>query len=261
MERLDEGFAEATNPFNAAQVRRVSLLPQDVDALVFWTRAPRNILDYAEELKGRGFAFYVMVSLTGYPPLLEPDMPSADSVIDAMRGLSEKIGSERVVWRYDPVLLSSISGSGFHIQNFTALAGALAGSVNRVIISIYDEYKSSKRRLEALEKRGGFSMFQHYEGESGLLTAPVKALLGEMACIAHERGIAAQSCAEKEDLSGLGIKAGACIDGDLIGALSGKSRAFGRDRNQRPHCLCAASVDIGSYGPCPAGCVYCYARR
>jgi DNA repair photolyase len=277
MERLDEGFADAANPFNAAQVRHVSLLPHDIDALVFWTRAPRNILDYTEELESRGFPFYVMVSLTGYPPLLEPDMPSSNSVIDTMRKLSEKISPGGVIWRYDPVLLSSISGGGFHIQNFTALADALAGSVNRVIISIYDEYKSSKRRLEALEKQGGFSMFQHYERDSGLLTVPVKALLGELARIARERGIAVQSCAEKEDLSSLGIKAGACIDGDLVNTLSGKSRAasgrspgglfndsgmvFGRDRNQRPHCLCAASVDIGRYGLCPAGCAYCYARR
>jgi hypothetical protein len=69
-----------------------------------------------------------------------------------------------------------------------------------------------------------------------------------------------QSCAEAEDLSPLGIQAGACIDGELLKELWG-IETTGKDKNQRPHCLCATSVDIGEYGDCPAGCVYCYARR
>ncbi|MDA8425359.1 MAG: DUF1848 family protein, partial [Treponema sp.] len=34
-----------------------------------------------------------------------------------------------------------------------------------------------------------------------------------------------------------------------------------KDPGQRPECRCAPSVDIGVYGACPAGCVYCYANR
>jgi hypothetical protein len=72
--------------------------------------------------------------------------------------------------------------------------------------------------------------------------------------------MAAYACAEAEDLAPLGIAAGACIDGGLIKELWG-IEISGKDKNQRSHCRCAPSVDIGRYGSCPAACIYCYARR
>jgi hypothetical protein len=71
--------------------------------------------------------------------------------------------------------------------------------------------------------------------------------------------LAPASCAEKDDLSGLGIEANACVDSELIRRLWGLPIDGKKDRSQRPNCRCAASVDIGTYGTCPAGCVYCYA--
>ena len=41
MRRLRAGCCEVPNPINPRQVVRVSLLPEDVDAIVFWTRSPR----------------------------------------------------------------------------------------------------------------------------------------------------------------------------------------------------------------------------
>ncbi|GHV91265.1 hypothetical protein AGMMS50268_17680 [Spirochaetia bacterium] len=276
-ERLDAGYAEVVNPYNKAQVRRVSLLPREVTALVFWTRDPGPILAHAEELEARGCRFYVMVTLTGYPAVLEPNMPPREAIIAAMGELAEKLGPDRVIWRYDPIFLSSLTDRDFHLRNFKALARELAGKVRRVIISIYDEYGGAKRRLAALEKAGSLIMQPHYKtgavngadktvGPLSLLP-PVRDLLRELAGIAADAGLEIRSCAEGEDLSGLGIKAGACIDGDLIrrlfpqdtplpGLESGK-----KDKYQRPHCHCVPSVDIGAYGPCPAGCVYCYAWR
>jgi len=136
--------------------------------------------------------------------------------------------------------------------------------VERVIISIYDEYAGSKRRLLALEKDGLCKTLPHYDREGHFLPE-TKALLAELARIAKSVGMEMQSCAEKEELAALGIKAGACIDGELIREIAGEKKSLidikGRDKNQRPLCRCVPSVDIGSYGTCPAGCVYCYARR
>jgi hypothetical protein len=257
MERIDTGFAEVTNPFNSRQVKRVPLLPkkadmepaEGVDVLVFWTRDPRNIIAGAEELTQRGFLFYVMVTVTGYPPELEPDRPEKAAALAAIKELARKIGQDRVIWRYDPVILTSITGEDFHRQNFDAIAQNLAGSVRRVIISVYDDYRSSKRRLEALEKEGVLRMLD---------TGGLAALLADLAKSAEAAGMEIQSCAEKEDLSALGIKPGACIDPELIGRLWGLE-CGGKDKNQRPNCLCCQSVDIGSYGTCTAHCVYCYA--
>ena len=253
MERLDAGFVDVHNPFNHKQVRRVSLVPgtmlpdgntDGVEAFVFWTRDPRNILARAGELERRGFRFYVMVTVTGYPGSLEPNMTETSEVCASMKELAQITGPKRVIWRYDPVFLSSITGEEFHKRNFNELALKLSGSVERVIISLYDEYRPAKKRIEAMGLDTGVS----YTG----------AMFSSMAESARKAGMEIMSCAEKTDLSPFGIRPGACIDSELINELWGLELS-GRDKNQRPNCLCSKSVDIGRYGICTAGCKYCYA--
>jgi hypothetical protein len=255
MERLDAGFVDVANPYNANQVKRVPLLPRQADenefnVFIFWTRDPRNILANAEELDKRGFPFYVMVTVTGYPVELEPSMLRTQKAVAAMKGLAQIIGPDRVIWRYDPVLLTTVTDGEFHRKNFDALAQQFAGSVRRVIISLYDEYRGAKQRLEALEKMGALRMLDVGDNFAALLAGFAKS--------AEAAGMEIQSCAEKEDFSLYGIKPGACIDAALIEKLWGLEFK-GKDKNQRPNCLCCKSVDIGSYGICDAHCMYCYA--
>jgi hypothetical protein len=259
LQRLELGYVDVTNPFNAAQVRRVSLKPEDAEFLVFWTRDPRAL--FAESARLDQYSFYTMITMTGYPEILEPNVPPAEEIIRAMKAMSEKWGRRRVIWRYDPIFFSDITDTAFHRRNFAELAARLSGSVGRVIISIYDEYAGAKRRLSALEKNE-LKVFPCCDS-AGCLTPELKELAAELARIASDAGMETRSCAEAEDLSVLGIKPGACIDGDLIREISGRSlpQIGSKDKNQRRNCRCVSSVDIGSYGSCPAGCVYCYAQR
>jgi hypothetical protein len=258
MDKLDAGFVEVPNPFNARQIRRVGLSPGEADLLVFWTRDPRPLLARVEELERRGYRFYVMVTLTGYPAMLEPRAPEWEGVITALGELAEKTGTRRVIWRYDPVFLSSLTDGAFHRENFAALAGRLRGKIRRVILSLYDEYRGARRRIGALEQSGGLRVLPVTDG-GGRLLPQSRGLLADMAAIAGDAGMEIQSCAEGEDFSPLGIAPGACIDGGLVRELWGVE-AGGRDKNQRAHCRCTQAVDIGRYGDCPAGCRYCYAR-
>ena len=283
LEKLDAGFVEVKNPFNSRQIKKVSLLPpspgrmpgESAEVLAFWTRDPFFILEHTEELEKRGYRFFVMTTLTSYPAILEPNMPPAEQVIQTLKNLAHKITAERVIWRYDPVFLSSLTDYQFHLRNFSKLAGRLKGTVRRVIVSVYDEYSSAEKRLAALEQNGKLRRLEHYEkrdGQTPVLNPVVRQLLIELAGIARAEGMEIQSCAE-EDLAGClqsedcpqsgscGIRSGACIDGDLITKLFGL-KPPGKDRGQRrSRCRCVESTDIGSYGACPAGCVYCYARR
>ena len=255
LEKLDAGFVDVKNPFNPRQVRRVSLLPEDAGLFVFWTRDPASILEHAETLEQRGYHFYVMTTLTAYPCVLEPNVPAAAAVIQTMKALAEKITADRVIWRYDPVFLSSLTDVEHHRRTFAHLAARLNGAVKRVIVSVYDEYSAAERRLNALEQSGVLTRMPHSPLENA-----ARPLLAELARIARAEGMAIQSCAE-EDLSDLGIPGGACIDGEYITRVFGL-QAPGKDRTQgRPLCRCAQSVDIGAYGQCPAGCVYCYGLR
>lgn len=286
MARLGEGFCEVRNPFDASSVRRISLLPENLDCLVLWTRDPRPLLPHIEELEARGIRFYVQVTLTGYPPSLEPGAPRPGAILPAMRALAERIGPGRLVWRYDPIFLAASRNRSlpdvdvdFHRKNFESLAREVEGSSRRVVVSLLDEYRNTGLRLG----RAGYvdpvygtprdgagsgisgtdsSQPELFQKESPTFARdPYAALLADIAGIARSRGLEARSCAEPTLRSRAGIEAGACIDAGLIAELFGREIEAGRDKGQRPGCRCAPSVDIGEYGPCPTGCVYCYARR
>jgi len=258
MERINEMFVDTVNPYNAAQTKRIPLVPmkdamineKGVDAFVFWTRDPKHILANTDELNRRGFPFYVMVSVTGYPGALEPNQAPVNEVISSIKELSAKIGSDRVIWRYDPVFLTSITDENFHYQNFLSLAKNFCGHVKRVIISFYDEYKTAKKRLLKLEQEGKIKIYDSNSGDYYKIAS-------DFVKIAKNFNIEIQTCAEKENFASLGLKPGACIDAALIKNICTAQTA--RDKNQRPDCLCCKSVDIGVYGTCAARCVYCYA--
>jgi hypothetical protein len=257
LERLREGFVDVANPFNRNQVRRVSLRPGDAELFVFWTRDPLTLLENGRRFEDLGYRWYVMTTLNAYPGELEENPPDRDRVIRSLRSLADQFGPDRVLWRYDPLMLNSLTTRDFHLANFEHLSRALRGAVTKVITSGYDEYTRARRRMERLES-GGLLTVEALRDEEGRFLAPARDLLGKLAALAKEAGISMQSCAEKEDLAPLGITKGACIDRDFIRDFWG-IEVSGR-ANQRRHCCCAPSIDIGSYGDCPARCAYCYAR-
>jgi DNA repair photolyase len=283
MNRLAAGYCLVRNPFDARILRRVSLLPEDLDCLVFWTRDPRPLLPRIPELKQRGIPFYVQMTITGYPESIEPAAPAREEALAAFASLSERIGPRRLIWRYDPIFVAAASGapldSSFHRENFEFIAKALEGKTWRVIVSLLDEYRGTRKRLEEAGLRGivfgGSSKTSARKNsenaEQGLLFGdaksafppePYPALLADIARIAGSHGLAIQACAEPYDLSGLGIEGGPCVDLKLIEEITGRTAAgaAAKDKGQRGACRCAPSVDIGAYGTCRAACAYCYAR-
>lgn len=259
--RLDSGYCLVRNPFDARRLRRVALDPESVDCFAFWTRDPRPLLLHAAEIERRGFAFFTQVTITGYPRVLEPGVPETATAVEAFRALAALRGPEALVWRYDPVVLAGGGGTrcgeapdldrDFHLRNFSKLAAALEGSCRRVVLSLLDEYRGTRKRLA----RAGYPDPEFGPSEAAL------ALAAELAAIARSRGMEPRSCAEPRVLAAVGLEAGACLDAELLSRIAGKPLPGGRDPGQRPDCRCCPSVDIGAYGTCPAGCVYCYARR
>jgi len=154
-----------------------------------------------------------------------------------------------MVWRYDPVIFTPATDLHFHAGNFSRLAERLAPFASRVIVSFFDPYPKVAKRLE----RAG----EDPRTMPGTPTLQVE-LLARLAGIASQAGLEIQSCAEAALATG--VAPGKCIDEGLLNEVFGLSVAYRKDPSQRKLCLCQQSVDIGSYGTCRHGCLYCYAR-
>ncbi len=250
MAALRAGEIEVRNPFRPGESRRLSLRRQDVDAFVFWSRDIRPFLRHLPEIEELGYPSVFLLTLTAYPRPLEPAVPATNEAFDAFRRLEQAVGRQRIAWRYDPVLLLPGLDAGFHKANFARLAARLAGYAARAIVSFFDPYPAALRQL----RRAGFD-------PGGAAGSPGQQgeLLAAFAAVAGRVGMRIQSCAEDAECAA--VARGKCIDEKWLNGLFGLRLAYRKDPGQRALCRCQRSVDIGSYGDCAHGCLYCYARR
>jgi len=253
--RIDAGYCLVANPRNAQQVTRVSLTPETVEAIVFWTKQVGPMLPRLAELEQRGFRYYFTHTITGYPPAIEPGTPPLAEVLANARRLVDHHGAGRLIWRYDPIVLSTLTPPDAHMARFTTIAQTLQGYTTRVVISLLDDYRAARRRLQALAHDGVQVETASPHGEA------VAGLLRGMAACAGAAGMEICSCAEADDLTPYGITPGRCIDADWLRRVFGIELEAKKDSGQRPACGCVASQDIGAYDTCTLGCRYCYATR
>lgn len=250
MHCVQQGEVHVQNPFNAKQVRCVSLKPEDVDVLVFWTRDARNMLAYTAELENMGFRFYVHYTLTGYPSVLEPHVPGLDTSLETFHALSGLLGPGRVIWRYDPVLVTSLTPIAEHKRIFKLIVENLAGRTKRVVVSFADFYTKTRRNLAKIPT---------LSWEEDIPQEDIMELVGFFVSVAKDYDLDISSCAEPLVSTSSGIRKGACIDATIIREEFGILTEMPKDKNQRKGCLCLRSVDIGVYNTCAFGCAYCYA--
>ena len=243
--RLKEGFLYVRNPMNPRQISSIPLSADIVDCIVFWSKNPAPMIPRLGELKD--YCYYFQFTLNAYGQEVEPRVPPLSERIDTFFRLSELIGSERVVWRYDPIFFSEKYSAGFHIDAFGKLTERLKGHTEKCVFSFVDIYPtknmSRMRRLSPVEA-----------GEDEM-----NRLLESMSAEAKSCGLSLATCAESVDLEKYGIKHNSCIDKELIERLCGAKLKVGPD-GQRPNCGCVKCDDIGSYDTCLHGCVYCYAN-
>jgi DNA repair photolyase len=255
MNRIREGYLFVRNPYNAHQFRRVDLSLGNVDVIVFWTKNPRPIVGYLDELDKRGYRYYFQFTLTGYPKLLEPSVPPVYELLTTFRTLSQRIGPEKVIWRFDPITLSDVTPEHAVIENFERLARELRDSTLRVVISFVHLYENFSRNLARITEEQGIRFYDR--SRSG---EQVQRIAAALAGTARRNSIEIVSCAAKFNLTGLGIEHGKCVDDQLVKRLFGIAVSGRKDKFQRKECRCVESQDIGQYNTCTHDCIYCYAN-
>ncbi|MBQ9119430.1 MAG: DUF1848 domain-containing protein [Lachnospiraceae bacterium] len=247
LNRIKEGFLYVRNPMNPHQISKVSLSPDVVDCIVFWTKNPEPMLDRLEELAA--YDYYFQFTLTGYGRDIECNVPhKRERMIPVFQRLSKEIGTARVVWRYDPILFNRKYTPEYHVKAFAQIAGELRGYTESCVISFVDTYRKNVKQMQEL-------------GVYELPPEELRAFAKELSRIATANGMMIATCAEQADLTDCGIRHSSCIDKERIERIIGCELKIAKDKNQRTECGCVESIEVGTYNTCRNGCRYCYANH
>ncbi len=244
--RLNEQYAYVRNPMNLHQVSKINLSPDVVDCIVFWSKNPKPIIEKLSTLKD--YMYYFQFTLNAYEEDIEANLPLLSARIDTFQTLSELIGKNRVIWRYDPIIVNDKYSIDWHIKKFKYLTEQLYHYTEKVTISFIDLYTKISHNIK------GKNIYE-------LSYAQKDAISSNFAEIAHLHNLVIDTCAEDIDLSSYGIEHARCIDDRLISKLLRCSIDIEKDKNQRLECGCIASIDLGLYNTCQNGCAYCYANH
>ena len=285
MNRLRAGYARWVNPFNG---RPQYVAFDHLRVVVFWSKNPLPLLPLLPQVEARGLAWYLEFTLNDYEAEgWEPNLPPLAKRIDTFRRFADAAGPERVVWRFDPLMLAGALAQNPNacdvlLERMQRIGRALTGYTRKLVFSFADiaDYRKVRENL----RRAGLGWRDFSLAEMHVIAAGVARLAAEM-------DVEPCTCGEKGDLSAFGISHNRCTDPELILKLTNRHpdmlRLFGiapqqqlglplempcganlasvpheypRDTGQRAVCLCVPCKDVGQYDTCPHGCVYCYAN-
>lgn len=255
--RMSEDYCIKFNPYTH---RPVYVDLRGVRFIVFWTKDPSPMAGRLGTLDEKGIGYYFQYTLNDYEREgLEMNVPPLEKRIGDFVDLSLRAGKERVVWRFDPLILSDTLGVDDLLARIGAIGDEIHPHTEKLVFSFFDLYKSVKTNLA----RSGHSSLREFSPEEMILFSE------ELVKMTRRWGISCATCAEEIDLSRLGIEKNRCIDPALISRICRDSPEMlhyvskngGKDPGQRKLCGCMKSIDIGQYGTCMHLCAYCYANR
>src|SRR5581483_7635391 len=242
--RLHAGYCKMVNSYGR-QIYTIDLSPEQVDGFVFWTKNIGPFLKYLPQVQQRGYPFIIQHSINAYPIELENRVIHYKQTVEHMKQLANEYGPERLIWRYDPIIFSSLTPIDWHRRNFATLAQALQGTTDEVIISFAQVYKKTARNMDAAARASGFSWNEH-KVEPETFVAQGRALAVELAQMAAAYGMRLKVCSQQQFLVAGMSEEDRCRDSDRVDLL-GQRTIRDKERNVCSCEECAGLVtqDIG----------------
>lgn len=295
--RLNVGYSAWTNPFNGV---KGYISYEKTKFIVFWSKNPRPLLPYLDELKQKDIVCYIQYTLNDYEVEgLEKGVKPLSERIDTFHRLVEKLGKGSVVWRFDPLILTDKIGIDELLKKIENIGDQLKGYTEKLVFSFADI--ASYRKVRSNLDRNGI-LYKEWDDDSMHEMASLLSKLNE------KWGYELATCGEKIDLEPYNIQHNHCIDDRLIVRFGYRSQDLlkflsteivnqepvqqelfsfdgdnrnaaipvdaillddgryaiinkdNKDKGQREFCGCMKSKDIGEYNTCPHLCEYCYAN-
>lgn len=289
--RLEAGYCVWYNPFNQ-KPSFISFAKTRV--VVFWTKNPGPLIPFLPELDKRGIHYYFQYTLNDYSDEgFEPGVGPIQKRIETFKNLSDTIGRERVIWRFDPLILTDSLTPRKLLNKIYHIGNQLKGYTNKLVFSFVDVKEYRKVQSNLVKETPFFTKEDVATAEpNGTKRLELVEGLAKLKNHWKDEGwnITLATCAEKDDFSIYGVEHNRCIDGelmkrifsddkelvyylntgkwpekDLFGVIppipsTTKSASQMKDKGQRLICGCMISKDIGMYNTCRHFCVYCYAN-
>lgn len=277
--RLEVGYSVWTNPFNGV---KSYISYANTRFVVFWSKNPEPLLPYLHVLKEKNIGCYIQYTLNDYvDEKLETGVPSLEKRIETFKALVKELGIGRVVWRFDPMILTETISIDSLLKKVEYIGDQLKGFTEKLVFS-YADIKSYRKVESNLKKNN----IPYIEWTEGLM----EEFAYKLSALNKDKGwnYELATCGEKIDIEQYGIKHNRCIDRDLIKRIMAddedfiyyldtgkfperdlfgqlitqkeKSVTALKDKGQRPLCGCMSAKDIGEYNTCPHLCEYCYAN-
>ena len=274
VKRWEKGYVKWKNPFNG-KFMYVSF--KNTRMVVFWTKNAKPMLRHIDFLNKHIKNYYFQFSLNDYDiERYEGFVPPLNTRIATFKELSERIGKEKVIWRFDPLLLTEKIDVKTLLRRIKNIGDQLKDHTEKLVISFADTKVYRKVEINLKKEKIPFREFS-----SSTMTEFAKGL----AELNKNWGLRIGTCAESIDLSKFGIEKNKCVDDKLIISLFSHDEELMKflgvevktpdlfnkeqtlqkkknikDKGQRDECGCIMSKDIGQYNSCPHECVYCYAN-
>ncbi len=241
LNRLKEKYVITQNPISKNNFYKIPLNKNIVDIIVFWSKNPN--IDFLKEVRDLGYKFYLHFTITPYDKNIERNIPNKKLLIRNFQTISKLFGKEKIIWRYDPIILNDDFNANYHINNFKNFADSLNGYTDECIFSFVQIYSKIKNNIKNIN-----------DNDKIILIENIKE-------ISEKNNIKLKSCSQDFDnITNIRVEKSACIDKERIQKILGYSIKEKKDKSQRKLCNCIESIDIGMYNTCTNGCIYCYAN-
>lgn len=238
LNRLKEGFVITQNPISKNKFYKIPLNKNIVDIIVFWSKNPN--IDFFKQVKDLGYEFYLHFTITPYDKDIEKNIPDKNLLIKNFQTISRLFTKDRIIWRYDPIILNDDLNIDYHIKKFENFAQNLNGYTDECIFSFIQIYSKIKNNIKDINENNDDKIF----------------LIDNLKKISEKNNITLKSCSQNFDIT----EKSSCIDKKRIEKILGYSIREKKDKSQRKLCNCIESIDIGTYNTCQNGCIYCYAN-